>query len=67
MCYWQFEIILKSMMKRKYAEKLIAAITKYKSIDYARKYAKTVNEKGIDQIDEIAVHTDTTKKRLVMI
>ena len=23
----------------------IAAITKYKSIDYARKYAKTVNEK----------------------
>ncbi|UOB97484.1 RNA polymerase factor sigma-70 [Bacillus wiedmannii] len=27
----------------------IAAITKYKSIDYARKYAKTVNEKGLDQ------------------
>ncbi len=31
----------------------IAAITKYKSIDYARKYAKTVNEKGIDRIDEM--------------
>ena len=40
----------------------IAAITKYKSIDYARKYAKTVNEKGLDQIGEIAIHTDTTKK-----
>ncbi len=35
----------------------IAAITKYKSIDYARKYAKTVNEKGLDQIGEIAMHT----------
>lgn len=35
----------------------IAAITKYKSIDYARKYAKTVNKKGLDQIVEIAMHT----------
>lgn len=35
----------------------IVAITKYKSIDYARKYAKTVNEKGLDQIGEIAMHT----------
>ncbi|MEK5303566.1 sigma-70 family RNA polymerase sigma factor [Bacillus sp. FSL R10-2201] len=42
----------------------IAAITKYKSIDYARKYAKTVNEKGLDQIGEIAVHTDTTKNEI---
>ncbi|MCU4990417.1 sigma-70 family RNA polymerase sigma factor [Bacillus cereus] len=42
----------------------IAAITKYKSIDYARKYAKTVNEKGLDQIGEIAMHTDTTKNEM---
>lgn len=42
----------------------IAAITKYKSIDYARKYAKAVNEKGLDQIGEIAMHTDTTKNEI---
>ncbi|WP_459499180.1 sigma-70 family RNA polymerase sigma factor [Bacillus sp. C1] len=31
----------------------IAAISKYKSIDYARKYAKLVNQKGLDQMGEI--------------
>ncbi|MEI5914402.1 sigma-70 family RNA polymerase sigma factor [Bacillus albus] len=42
----------------------IAAITKYKSIDYARKYTKAINEKGLDQIGEIAMHIDTTKNEI---